>query len=438
MSAPWLPALAELLEQRVGLHFPPERWGELAREVRSVARAHELPEEVFARGLCAGAAAQLDALVEALTIGETYFFREPHCLEALARHVLPALVRNAGGRPLRLWSAGCATGEEAYSLAIVLERVLPPHAMATVLASDVNASFLRAAARAEFGPWAFRGTPPGLREAYFTRSGRERWTVLPQLRRRVTFARLNLAEDTYPRWDNGTAAVDVILCRNVLMYFHPAQARRVVRRLHAALAPGGWLAVGAVEASVRLFDALAAVRFDGALLYHDMRGATEPPAPVAALPAEPAPAPAPACVPPGRVGTGAAESPLAFARREADAGRLSTARAAVERALGAAKLDAVAHHLHAMILLEQGHDALGRAALQRALYLEPGFVLAHHALGQLAWRSGRRAEARRHFRNALALLAPLDAATPVPHSDGIAAGQLRALIEAALAAQEAA
>jgi chemotaxis protein methyltransferase CheR len=123
---------------------------------------------------------------------------------------------------------------------------------------------------------------------------------------------------------------------------------------------------------------------------------------------------------------------LHLARRQADAGQLPLARATVEHALVVqAKLDAGAHHLHAVILEELGLVAEARAALQRALYLEPDFVLAHHVLGQLALRQGLAAQAQRHFGHVLALLDGLPADAALPRSDGLSAGHLRALVEAA-------
>jgi chemotaxis protein methyltransferase CheR len=121
------------------------------------------------------------------------------------------------------------------------------------------------------------------------------------------------------------------------------------------------------------------------------------------------------------------------ARRHADAGRLDLARDSVEQALAVNKLDAGLHHLHAAILRELGCDAQARQAWRRAIYLDPGFVVAHHGLGMLALRQGLGNEARQHLQNVLVLLARQDAQAPLPYSDGLAAGHLRAMTETALA-----
>lgn len=227
--APWLPALAALAGERLGLDFPRQRWSSLERCIRGAARETGVEDtEAFVQSLLGAApdASQLEVLAHALTIGETYFFREQRSFDVLEQEILPPLIaaRQAAGRRLRFWSAGCCTGEEAYSLAIVLDRLLPLREgwHVTILATDVNPRFLRTAARGEFGAWSFRDAPPGLKERYFAPLGAQRFVIDPRIRRMVKFAQLNLAEPVYPDWSNDIHAMDVILCRNVLMYFPPA------------------------------------------------------------------------------------------------------------------------------------------------------------------------------------------------------------------------
>ncbi len=448
--AAWLPPLAALVGNRLGLHYPPERWADLERGLRlAAAQAGARDAEAFAAALLGEALPQqLDTLAEALTIGETYFFRERRSFEILEQQILPPIVaaRRHTGQRLRLWSAGCATGEEAYSLAIVVDRLLPQRqeGQVSILATDLNPAFLRSAVRAEFSDWSFRDAPPWFKERYFTPAAPQRWALAPRIRRMVRFQPLNLAQGGYPDWRNDTQAMDLILCRNVLMYFAPPQAHRVLERLQRALADGGWLSVSAAEAPLKRLHSLTPVPFDGAVFYRQagpplQQQTPQAPAAEAApqptlvpLPAEAAPAavPEPAC-PAEHVHAPPPDELLLLARRQADAGQLEPARATVEQALAAAKLDASAHHLHAVILEELGRDPEARGALQRAVYLAPDFVLAHHALGQLARRQGREAEADRHFGNALALLARLPADAVLPQADGLTAGHLRALVEAA-------
>ena len=463
--AAWLPPLASLVGERLGLDYPPERWPDLERGMRVAAlQAGAGNAEVFAAALLGATPQQrqLDTLAEALTVGETYFFRERRSFEILEQEILPPLIaaRRSAGRHLRLWSAGCCTGEEAYSLAIVVDRLLPQRQdwQVTILGTDVNPAFLRAAARGDFGDWSFRDAPPGFRDRYFTRTAAQRWQLDPHIRQMVRFRPLNLVQPGFPDWRDDTQAMDVILCRNVLMYFSQDRMQQVLGRLEHALADGGWLSVSAAEATVKNLHSLTPAGFDGAVFYRKAPRTGEPlPAPAARLawppPAdplpeggppvaaaiEPWPGPEPAAT---RIATNAdahahadtdVRAPadlLHVARKQADAGQLPQARATVERALVQAKLDAGAHHLHAVILEELGLAAEARAALQRAIYLEPDFVLAHHALGQLALRQGLAAQAQRHFGNVLALLDGLPADAELPRSDGLSAGHLRVLVEA--------
>jgi chemotaxis protein methyltransferase CheR len=501
-AAAWLPPLAALVGERLGLDFPPERWADLERGIRLAAQqAGAADVDTFARDqLAAGPdERRLAVLAEALTVGETYFFRERRSFEVLEQQILPSIIaaRRSAEPWLRLWSAGCCTGEEAYSLAIVVDRLLPrrQEGQVTILATDVNPGFLRSAARGEFGDWSFRDAPPGFRERYFSPApaaagAPRRWLVDARIRRMVRFAPLNLVQPLFPDWRSDTQAMDLILCRNVLMYFSPHQMQRVLGRLQRSLAEGGWLAVSAAEAAVKTLHALTPVPFEGAMFYRKSDaaggtpgsgGASDPqaqytaPSPAwtpaavvagagraAALSPDARPAPATFAAPmprgdevvpaaefphgststPGPVGPAAAAAdaashvnPLHLARRQADAGQLALARATVEQALVQRKLDPAAHHLHAMILQELGQPGEARRAFQRAIYLAPDFVLAHHALGQLARSQGQATQAQRHFEDALALLAGLQADALLPQSDGLCAGHLRALIEATLQRQ---
>jgi chemotaxis protein methyltransferase CheR len=441
-SAAWLPALAALAGERLGLDYPRERWADLERSIDVAAREQgDDNTEAFARRLLGAAAGgeQLDLLARALTVGETYFFRERRSFEVLEQDILPALIaeRRASSRHLRLWSASCCSGEEAYSLAMVVDRLLPlPQRQGwdvSILATDVNPHFLRRAVRAEFGPWSFRDAPEGLQARYFTPAGDGRLALLPHIRQMVSFGQLNLAGTGYPSARSGTESMDLILCRNVLMYFTPQQAQRVMGRLQAALRDGGWLCVGAAEAPLKTLQGLMPAAIDGAAFYRKAAASAPQPAPSGVAPA----GPLPTATPPPAPRDNATPDPLQHARALADAGALEPARAAVEKLVAAAKLDPEAHYLHAVILQELGQDAGAEQALKRALYLDPDFALAHHALGQLALRGGRPTPAQRHFHHALAALERLDAASVLPHSGGLAAGHLRAVIQALLAGRGA-
>ncbi|HEX6632322.1 MAG TPA: protein-glutamate O-methyltransferase CheR [Usitatibacter sp.] len=444
--------LAERVGERLGLAVPAQRLPDLRRAVERAAGELGFGDAAqCAMRLVAEPwdPERLNVLAAHLTVGETYFFRDPALFEALAESVLPTLMRRGerGSRCVRIWSAGCCTGEEAYSLAIVASQVLArfPGWSAQIRATDVNPRFLEKAAEGRYGPWSFRGMPPGYLARYFLPIGDARYVVRPDVRRLVEFRRDNLVDPGAEPFDD----VDLLVCRNVLMYFTPAQMRRAIARLHAALAPDGWLVVSPSEAAAQRFPQFVPVMRGGAFMYRRKgvaqagraRGepAMRPPIPLP--PEPPVPAPVPAAPAEGRQppaqepAAGRHPDFAACARDCADRGALDEALRWCDRWLAASRLDPAAHYLHAMVLLERGDRDAALAALTRALYVDPAHLLSHVACGNLARAAGREDEAQRHFRNALRLAAEMDSTDTVADSDGLSAGALRetlaALLEAA-------
>lgn len=482
--------LSEFVGQTLGLHFPPERFMELERGL--LATAEELGfADVHActhRLLGATPGERLvETLASHLTVGETYFFRDKKTFDILAESLLPELIRirRDNGRRLRFWSAACCTGEEAYSLAILLHQTIPDLAdwNVSILATDINQRFLKKAATGIYGEWSFRESPPWFKDRYFHRIDSGRYEISPEIKKRVTFAHFNLVEDTYPTLATDTNAMDVIFCRNVLMYFTPAQAAKVVRMLRRSLVDGGWLVVSACETSHALFSDFAPANFPGIILYQKsdetrrIAPAWTPPArePIALAPPAmtilkpPAPKKRPVqklIMPPitptpmdtaselhrqGRyaeaadtlikfIDNGGAAGPGAFsllARALANQGRLADALSWCEGWLAADKMNASAHYLRAVVVQELGDATGARRSLQRAIYLQPGFVLAHFALGNLARAGGRKRESAKHFDNALRLLKSIDTGELLPEADGLTAGRLAEIISS-ISAEETA
>ncbi len=476
--APW-DRLSELIAARTGLHFPPERHADLQRAVVAAA-----PEFGFANDrACAEwllsarlSSADLRTLATHLTIGETYFFRERPSFNAVANEVLPILIhrRRAGNKRLRIWSAACSTGEEAYSLAILVQQILPDWQEwnISILATDINPMFLRKAEAGIYGEWSFRESGPDFRQRYFTPAGERRYRIRADVRELVTFAELNLAQDGFPSVATDTNAMDLILCRNVLIYFTPAHTRKLIASMRHALVDDGWLIVAPSECSQALFTGFTPVNFPGSILYRK-RGpnvsvpcSTDIPqvfkndlAPSQPL-GEPAVDALLSAVDPhtalldtarafyvgGRYGDAVTALRIGFeasaaaradtrllsvyAHALANQGDLSAALEASERWIERDKLDAAAHYLNAMVLQEHGERTRSRGALQRAVHLQPEFTLAHFALGNCARAEARHAEAQKHFRNAARLLETLETDEPVPESEGLTVGRLREIITA--------
>lgn len=456
------------LAARMGLYYPPERWPDLERAVTQMAAElgfadadacmrHFLSTEVDRP--------QIETLASHLTIGETYFFREPASYDALATRALPDLIhqrRASGYRSLRIWSAACSTGEEAYSMAILLDRLIPDIRdwNITLLATDINPRSLRKAIDGRYGEWSFRGIDPEIRRTYFTpRDGR--WEVAPHIRHMVSFAYHNLAEDQYPSVRNNTNAMDIVFCRNVLMYFSAERARRVVTQLQHCLVDGGWLVAAAVEGSADLFAPLVNAGIGDATLYRKLTlAAPAPLAPAFALPpldlvpAAPVAAPvaAPTTLEQARALYEAGENAQAIAllladpatptdgaaltllaRLHANEGHLDRAAESCRQALVIDRLAPERHYLLALIQQECGDGRAAAESLKRALYADPDFILAHVALAGLAMAENRLSEARRCYRNALTLLNARDPSDIVPEGDGLTVGRLIEIIRVASA-----
>ena len=212
---------------------------------------------------------EMKELLNEITIGETCFFRNGPQLEALRTIVLPAILKNKSHlayRHLRLWSAGCSTGEEPYTLAIMLleerEGALKNVAV-EVLATDLNARSLEAAQAGIYGEYALRNVGPAMREKYFTPAG-QRLAVRPEVKSLVKFSRLNLIDDARMTFMKG---MDVIFCCNVMIYFDGTVRKRVVQHFYNNLLPDSYLFVGHAESLYGINNDFRLVHFSGATGY---------------------------------------------------------------------------------------------------------------------------------------------------------------------------
>lgn len=194
-------------------------------------------------------------LIESLTITESYFFRDQGQCELLRNQILPELIKRkrqangVSGKPsLRLWSAGCSTGEEAYSLAMLIQELLPdyPSWDVLILATDINQPSIKFAQQGIYSDWSFRTLAPELKNRYF-RQSRKGWEIEPSIRKMVSFQSGNLVRDHYPDCNQKIYDLDLILCRNVFIYFDAKAIALVLEKFYRSLAPGGFLLTGHTE-----------------------------------------------------------------------------------------------------------------------------------------------------------------------------------------------
>jgi len=480
----------DLVRDASGMELPEFRRAELGRAIARTLDRTGLagPSALYQHLRGPDARVDLEAFVAELTIGETYFFRHRAQFAALEETILPELIeRRFEERRLRLWSAACASGEEPYSLAMLLDRMLPDRARwnVSILATDINRRSLEKAHRGVYGQWSFRNKGLETDERYFTRV-KDRYRISSRIREMVTFTYLNLVEDAYPSLATDTQSMDLIVCRNVLIYFGPDAANLVVERLYESLSDGGWFVPGPADAPTPAFRKLEVHSMPRTILYRKVKPAVSPP-PAPAGRAAPAVAPS---APPSRPASPAPPAPPRLvsvpdrAPSENDAGSdgPSTARAAgptpeqidalalwrsgrsdealarlgsladaapadpwssycaakicanerrldeaarwVERSLSSDALFAPAHYLHGLILAESGDLRAATDAVRRAVYLDAGFVLAEFVIAGMFARLGELDRAVKAIDNVTQAVASWDRDEQVPEGDGLTAGRL--------------
>ncbi len=277
----------ELIAHRLGLRFEDAKLGFLEEVLQR--RVGDLACETYLARLAADALPdELGPLARELTVPETYFFRNIEQFHAFTEVVLPERLRaRASSKCLRILSAGCASGEEPYTLAILTrEAVADPAWQVSIRGADLNQAMLDKAARARYTEWALRATPAQARQRWFRRNGSD-MLLADEIRGAVQFSASNLADEHAGIWQPGL--YDVVFCRNVLMYFTPQQAQAVVARITRSLAPGGYLFLGHAE-TLRGLSQEYHLRHTHQTFYYQRREGPEPESALSAWQAADAPA----------------------------------------------------------------------------------------------------------------------------------------------------
>ncbi len=405
------------------------------------ARGMEVPS--FLQRLLAREAAVVESFIEYAVIGETYFFRHPEHLRELAR---VAAQKEEG--LFRVWSAGCATGEEAYSIAMTLLAAGLPAERIRVTASDISARSLQRARAATYGPWSVRRIEPSMERRFLTPQG-DLVMVTSQARRPVEFLRHNLVLDAAPVADQ-----DAVFCRNVLIYFPPELVRQVLAKLIATLVPGGLLFLSPAEIPLTNGMGLESVEVADTQVLRiprakpppaESRPAPEPPrvklevsrkvTVAVPSPPRPAPPPAPPRPAPAPAEPAAAATPstdrddlLRQALAAAQEGRFDKAEELAREA--ARKLAPEAYLLLAMVDEARGNLNGAVDLVRKALYLDPQMALGHATLVTLYTRLNRREDAERARQNALRALDGLDDEHQLRGVETMTAGGLRQALAA--------
>ncbi|RYZ53027.1 MAG: hypothetical protein EOP07_18570 [Proteobacteria bacterium] len=412
-------------------------------------------------GGSSGAGGELDLLVSELTIGETYFFRHSEQFDALRTVIIPALIKkNEATKRLSIWCAGCSTGAEPYSISILLRREfkhLLRGWMIDIIGTDINRSFLSRATEGRFDDWHLRATSEELKVLCFQRNERS-WLINAEYREGVSFLYHNLITGQYPPRYEGPMVYDIILCRNVMIYFSHETIAAILPQFDRCLGDEGWMLLGYSEINTDLYRAFDLVPYPGAIIFQKRKkkplaelswpanpdkfptlSQAQAPAlspaqtPAPALPAPPssirpalaAAAPASATsLPSIRNFTVDSETPYRQCRSLADIGDFKGALAVANELLMKEQLDPRAHFLRALTLVQLEQFADAEEAFRKTIYLDRKFILAHYHMALLYRKTGQAEKSKRYFANAGDLLQSLDRNSELLEGNGMTVVQL--------------
>lgn len=457
---------AELIDSRLGLRFDDSSLKELAAILRARARILRCASvDAYLHRFDAPGSMpdELRALASMLTIGETYFFRSPEQFTVFSEVALPCLARTQPGRKIRILSAGCATGEEPYTLAITLRELGPSApAQVSILGVDVSAQSIEVARRGRYSARAMRATPAGYLAKYFRRD-REEYVLDLNVRAMVQFVERNLAIEDHSFWRPDS--FDVIFCRNVTMYLSARALGEVIARFARALAPDGFLFLSYTEPLRGISQAFQVEHYRGSFYYklgdpkasravlNDVattparvalklksKALCAPAAPSRAAPAvhDPGPQPLASTDPASLCPTPRLAAAFMMAERfdealttiesmpsasrakpdvllltamiQIERGQLDDAARSCAALLALDHLNAGAHYLTALCHEQGGRRAAAVDSYRVGVYLDQAFAMPHLRLGLMFRREGDLRGARRELQNASALLAQEDSA----------------------------
>lgn len=465
-----LSKVCEVIEASFGFHFPEERWNILCQNLALAAgefgfkNLDEFINWFLTVNLNKN---QIETLAPFLVISETFFWREPKVFTVLTDIILPELVvaKKNNARNIRIWSAGCSTGEEAYSLAVALHKTIPniKDWNIKILATDINQKALKKATAGIYTKWSFRNCPSWLISKYFHYQGNETYEILPEIKNMVTFVNLNLIKDIYPSSENDIFEIDMIFCRNVLMYLTDKWFNKILQNFYHSLVPNGWFVVSSCELSSQNFLYFEPVNFSGTVLYkksnnkfsssikiispdldHDLcfpkivnkQVSSEPPLdnqsqdqntsttlndlnekqPIYVRSAY------------TEITTKTATI-ISKIRLLADQSYLDQALSLCNEGIAADKLSISLYYLRAAILQEINKPSEAIESLKQSIYVDQNFIMGHFALGNLFIQQGKSKIANKYFKNVIDLLETFNDNDILPESDGLSVKYIREIIK---------
>lgn len=456
-----LNAFAKYIEDNLGLSYPLQARQDLDNKIHGIVKAFGFTnaEECIEWIINSPITTQkIDILSKQLSIGETYFFRDAGIFDALRKQVLPEIInRNQQNyRKLNIWSTACSTGEEPYSLAILLYELIPniKDWQINIIGSDINAHFLEIAKAGIYKPWSFRDVPLEMKR-YFIPLDKRHSEIRPEIKRMVHFHYYNLVEDGVSvREKFHIADFDLIMCNNVLIYFSEKTIKEVVTKLTHYLSTDGWMVVSAIEVPHIHHEKLKYITFKNATFFKKTQ--EPPPKPLEPIKeakyAEVYPPPSVVAKPKAidvmklyekgeyqqvvkileQLSTDQklvdAKDIFILAESYANLGQTDKAKYWCAKGLHIDRVDPALHFLHAFILQQEGDINKAIAALQKVLFLDPQFALGHFELGNLMLKLHRKTDALKYYRNTLQILETLTPHALVKGSSGLDAEKLIAIV----------
>ncbi|MEC7838490.1 MAG: CheR family methyltransferase [Chlamydiota bacterium] len=470
--------LSEFLDKHMGLYYSESTWKDFESKIPLIAKSLGY-EDI---STCIDSLLQtkvsnelITTLAHHLTIGETYFFREDGTLELIKNNILSPLIQERAktSKSLRIWSAACCTGEEPYSIAMMLQNMIPniQEWSIYILATDINLQFLQRAKEGIYRDWSFRKTSGETKHRYF-KQVEDTYHIIKEIKDMVHFRYLNLVENNYPSIVNGTNNLDLILCNNVLIYFSENQVNKVITQLGCSLVEGGHLCVTNVEAPfVEVFNLSPAKNLAGNIF-------------------KKSPLPSPKPIEKKKLNNfleqflksdikkhtekltqksdhvlqkndlrkttqmyfnsgdfhsliehlekffskniSIAEhihEAILLVRAYANLGELEKAQYWCERSIEEEKTNSVLYYLHAIILQEFSDLDRAIQELNKAIFLDCNFAIAYFTLGNIYLMKDKYVESKKNFRNVLLILEKYPQDGSIPEAEGLTAGRLREIVE---------
>ncbi|MDA3943372.1 MAG: hypothetical protein PF694_07515 [Bacteroidetes bacterium] len=426
-----------------------------------------------------------NSLAKHLTIGETYFFREKAALKLFAEKIIPELINKSlrEGKPIKIWSAGCSSGEEPYSLAILLKEanLNQKNLNISILATDLNVNALNKASKGIYSAWSFRETTAEIKAKYFTQQNKH-YLINKEIQDMVDFRQLNLATADFPSAKNHTDQIDVIFCRNVLMYFWPETAKTIAAKFYQALNPYGWLITSQVELIDEYFSVFCRENYANGIFYQKKEK------PVAlsvnyivqsALDAKPnrlaklakkqadrkvelkrksrdssvslsttqkikpksdsRPSPMQlyksasyaacieSCQEQLKMQHDNKQLRLLLVKSLANTGQLNQAAEEAEKLMKADAINPEFLNIFANILMELEEWEKAKIYLTKSLYINPDLLATHFNIGYVYQKLGKAKQAEKHFQNLLKDLETMEDDAVVSEMDNMTAGRLKEL-----------